>query len=422
MTRAAIFEVPPGSDFPLENLPYGVFRHGAGSPRVGIAIGAHVLDLAEVAAAGLLANALPDAEATFTAGTLNAFLGHGRPVWLATRRRITELLSEGNLELARAGLNDTAFVPQAEVELLLPIAPGDYIDFYSSIEHATNLGRLFRPEGEPLLPNWRYLPVAYHGRSSTVVASGTPIVRPQGQIKPPDAAQPIFTATRRLDFELEVGFVTGPSNALGEPIPTARAHEHVFGLVLVNDWSARDIQAWEYQPLGPFLGKSFATSVSPWVVPLDALAPYMVPAPPQDPVPLDYLRVSGNWAIDLQLEVDLRPAGGREASTISRTNFRDMYWTIPQQLAHVTVNGTQIRPGDLYASGTVSGAEPGSEGSLIELTRGGAEPLTLPGGVQRAFLQDGDTVVLRGWCGGDGGRPRIGFGEVRGTVEPAPER
>jgi fumarylacetoacetase len=408
--------IPEGSDFPLDNLPYGVFR-AAGEPRVGVAVGEHVLDLAEVAAAGLLAESGTDSEALFRTDRLNPFLASGAATWTATRRRVTGLLSPANRELHDAGLAGRALHRQADVDLLLPFQPGDYVDFYSSIEHATNLGRLFRPDSDPLLPNWRHLPVAYHGRSSTVVVSGTPIVRPCGQVKPPDAETPVLAPTRRLDIELEVGFVTGPSNAPGEPIPPRDAARHIFGLVLVNDWSARDIQAWEYQPLGPFLGKSFATSVSPWVVPLAALAPYFVPPPPQEPPVLGYLRADGDWALDLQLEVELTPHGGT-AETISRTSFRHMYWTMPQQLAHVTVNGTQIRPGDLYASGTVSGAERGSEGSLIELTRGGREPLRLQGGVTRTFLEDGDRVTLRGWCGGDG-RPRVGFGEVTGTVQPA---
>jgi fumarylacetoacetase len=298
--------------------------------------------------------------------------------------------------------------------MLMPFVPGDYVDFYSSIEHATNLGKMFRPDQEPLLPNWRHLPVGYHGRASSVVVSGTPVVRPAGQLTSSEGP-PFHGPTRSLDIELEVGFVTGPGNELGRPIPIDEAREHIFGLVLVNDWSARDIQRWEYQPLGPFLGKSFATSVSPWVVTLDALEPYLTRPRTQDPEPLEYLRTGESWAVDLELEVLLRSAAMSAPQSISRTNFAGMYWTMAQQLAHVTVNGTNVRPGDLYASGTVSGPDPGSYGSLIELTWGGEQPIMLEDGSERRFLEDGDTVILRGWCERDG-QPRIGFGECVGTV------
>jgi fumarylacetoacetase len=300
-------------------------------------------------------------------------------------------------------------VPLAEVEQRLPLAVGDYVDFYSSLEHATNLGRMFRPDAEPLLPNWRHLPVGYHGRASSVVVSGTPVRRPRGQLPPAEpGGAPSFGPTQRLDIELELGFVTGPGNALGTSIPTSAAAQHVFGFVLVNDWSARDIQRWEYVPLGPFLGKSFATSISPWVVPLAALEPFRVPAPAQDPEPLEYLRTEGDWGLDIELEVEL---GG---TVISRTNARGLYWTFPQQLAHATVNGTNTRPGDLYASGTISGAEPDSRGSLIELTWGGRDPVRLADGSERTFLEDGDTVTLRGRAG-----DTVSFGEVTGTISPA---
>jgi len=397
-----------------------VFQPAGGQLRVGVAIGEHVLDLAAVAAAGLL----PADPAAFAAPSLNAFLALGRATWTATRRRVGELLTAGNTELRAAGLVPGALHPQDAVHLCLPVEVADYVDFYSSLEHATNLGRLFRPGGEPLLPNWRHLPVAYHGRAGTVVPSGTPIVRPCGQRLSPRAGEPSFGPSTRLDIELEVGFVVGVGSRLGTPVPAADAAEHIFGLVLVNDWSARDIQAWEYQPLGPFLGKSFATSISPWVVPLDALAPFRAPARPQDPPVLPYLRAEGDWALDLDLLVELHTAGmaarGLPPEVISRTNLRHVYWTMPQQLAHATVNGASLRTGDLFASGTVSGPEPGTYGSLIELTWGGTQPLRLPDGSERAFLEDGDTVTLRGWCGGDGGRPRVGFGAVSGQVQPAP--
>ncbi|MGI8573962.1 MAG: fumarylacetoacetase [Egibacteraceae bacterium] len=406
-----------GSPFPIQNLPYGVFSHDEEEPRVGVAIGDRVLDLAALAWANLLE--VPKAAQLFQATSLNPFLGRGRWTWQTVRRNISDLLSGVDPRLREdSRLSERALLVRDELTLHLPFQPGDYVDFYSSLEHATNLGRLFRPDGDPLLPNWRHLPVGYHGRSSTVVVSGTPIIRPRGQRRPEPGGIPPFGPTEALDIELELGFVTGPGNTLGTPIPADRAAEHIFGVVLVNDWSARDIQAWEYQPLGPFLGKSFATSVSPWVVPLEALAPHRVPHRAQEPEPLPYLRTTGDWAFDIDFEVVLQPAGG-EPTTISRTNARRLYWSCAQQLAHTTVNGCAVRPGDLYASGTISGSERGTEGSLIELTRRGAEPLTLPSGAQRTFLEDGDTVILRGVAGG-GGRPAIGLGEVVGTIAPAP--
>jgi fumarylacetoacetase len=338
---------------------------------------------------------------------LNPFLALGPPAWEALRTRVTELLA--------AGAPERPLVPLAEAEPVLPVAIGDYVDFYSSLEHASNLGRMFRPDADPLLPNWRHLPVGYHGRSGSVVVSGTPVRRPRGQLPPAEpGGAPAFAPTRRLDIELELGFLTGPGNPLGTAIPTRSAREHIFGFVLVNDWSARDVQRWEYQPLGPFLGKSFATSISPWIVPLAALEPFRVPAPPQDPEPLEYLRTTEDWALDLELEVALAPAGGEE-TVVARTNARGLYWTAPQQLAHATANGAPARPGDLFASGTISGPEPGSYGSLIELTWGGRDPLRLAGGGERTFLEDGDTVVLRGSAGGGS----VSLGEVRGTILPA---
>jgi fumarylacetoacetase len=407
--------VPDGSDFTLDNLPYGVVDAGDG-PRPGVAIGEHVLDLRAVAGAGLLPGAAAEA---FGEADLNGFLSLGRPVWQETRARLIELLSTDDFDL----LPDGALHEMGSLSTALPFQPGDFVDFYSSVEHATNLGKMFRPGSEPLLPNWRHLPVAYHGRASSVVVSGTPVTRPWGQVKPTDGP-PRLAPTAALDFELEVGFVVGPGNPLGSAIAVEDAADHIFGLVLVNDWSARDIQRWEYQPLGPFLGKSFATSVSPWVVTMEALAPFMVSPPPQDPPPLEYLQASSDWGVDLDLEVRLASSGmsaaGTEPAPISRTNFASMYWTIAQQLAHATVNGTNVRPGDLYASGTISGADPGSYGSLIELTWNGENPIELPDGAHRRFLEDGDTVVMRGWCQRDG--MRVGFGECAGTVMPAEER
>jgi fumarylacetoacetase len=396
-------EVPPHSPFTLAGLPYGCARaEKASESFAAVAIGDFVLNLGAAAEDGLLPGDVATAAAH---GNLDLILRLDRPRWRSLRDRVRELVTTGTSSVRRA------LVPVDEVELLLPFTVGDYVDFYSSIEHATNLGRLMRPGQEPLLPNWRHLPVGYHGRSSTVVVSGTPIVRPSGQLKPPDADVPEFAPCRMLDFELEVGFVTGGApTALGDRIDVDDAESHIYGLVLVNDWSARDIQAWEYQPLGPFLAKSFATSISPWVVPLEALEPFRVPAPTQEPRPLPYLQESDRRGIGLSLEVRLGPA------VVTSTNFRDMYWTMAQQLAHMTVNGSVVRPGDLYASGTVSGSTPGSQGSLIELTRRGAEPLRFADGTTRAFLEDGDTVTIEGWSGS--GDERVGFGTVAGTILP----
>lgn len=409
--------VPADSGFPLQNLPYGIFGTADFGPRVGVAIGEHILDLDAVAGAGLFDD-LDLPSGVFADQSLNRFIALGRPAWREVRARVVELLTAGSEELSSAGIAERAVVPQHEAQMHLPFAVGDYVDFYSSIFHATNVGRLFRPDTDPLLPNWRYLPVGYHGRAGTVVVSGTDIRRPRGQRRGLDGPPPAFGPSVALDFELEVGFVTGNANFLGEPVPVANAEEHIFGMCLVNDWSARDLQAWEYQPLGPFLAKSFATSASPWVVPLDALSPYRVEPPIQDPEVLPYLQTEGPIAVDLQLEVEIVPEGAAAGTTVTRTGFADMYWTMAQQLAHATVNGATARAGDLFASGTVSGPEPGTLGSLLEITKNGAEPITLDDGSQRAYLGDGDTVIIRGWCDSANG-PRIGFGECTGTVLPA---
>jgi len=408
--RLSWVAVPPGSDFPIQNLPFGVVAAEGSERHAVVAIGEQTLDLAVLHDAGMFVGiGVPDG--VFSAGSLNPYLALGNPVWRATRHRIGELLDAAHSELRDSPLVSRALRPQDEATQVLPMEVGDYVDFYSSEQHATNVGEMFRPGGDPLLPNWKHLPVAYHGRSSTVVVSTTDIRRPTGQRRPTDGGRPPFGPSASLDIELEVGFVTGPGNLLGEPVPIANAEDHIFGLCLVNDWSARDLQAWEYRPLGPFLGKSFATTISPWLVQLDALAPYRVPQPRQDPVPLPYLAAPEDAAFDLHLEADLN------GTTITQTEFREMYWTAPQQLAHVTVNGTRIRAGDLYASGTVSGRAPASFGSLLELSWNGTRPIELDDGTARFFLEDGDTVTLRGWCGGDD-RPRIGFGTCRGTVVP----
>jgi fumarylacetoacetase len=385
------------SPFPIQNLPYGVFSVAGGPARVGVAIGDHVLDLAP---------ALGDDQ--FASPSLVPFLGRGRAAWAETRARLVGLLSDERYE----GTVRPHLVPRPDVRLHLPFEVADYVDFYASLDHASNVGRIFRPDEEPLKENWRHLPVGYHGRAGTVVVSGTPIVRPAGQRRPPGSEAPTFGPSTRLDIEAEVGFVVGVGSPLGEPVAVDAFAEHVFGVVLVNDWSARDIQAWEYVPLGPFLGKSFATSISPWVVPLEALEAARGPGPAQDPAPLSYLQGKEPWALDLALEVALN------GEVVSRPPFAGMYWTPAQMLAHMTVNGASLRTGDLYASGTVSGPERHQRGSLIELTWNGTERLVLADGSTRAFLEDGDTVTITASAPGAGG-VRIGFGEVAGTVLPA---
>ncbi len=410
--------VAPDSHFPLQNLPYGVFTPRPGEPaRCGVRIGELVVDLAALQAAGLLGvGGLP--AGVFAAGALNRFMAMPGAVRRATRARLSELL-RADVPALRDDevLRERALHPVGAVTLHLPARIGDYTDFYSSRDHATNVGVMFRGKESALLPNWLHLPVGYHGRASSVVVSGTPVRRPRGQSLPQGESQPVFGPCRLLDFELEMGFfAAGPGNALGDPIPVTAADDHIFGLVLVNDWSARDIQAWEYQPLGPFNAKNFATSISPWVVPYEALQPFRRPPPVQDPEPLPYLRGAGLGGYDIQLEVALQTPGGAP-QTICRSNLKHLYWTMQQQLAHHTVTGCNLRPGDLLASGTISGPERSSWGSLLELTWRGAEPLSLAGGGERTFLVDGDAVIMTGWCQGDG--YRVGFGDVAGEVLPA---
>jgi fumarylacetoacetase len=394
--------VPDGSSFGVANLPFGIFSQReptarGGFRRVGVAIGDAVLDLAPLFG-----------EDCFAAPTLDPFLARGRRVWTETRARITELLTDPHYQ----GAVSPHLLPRSQVALHLPFTVADYVDFYCSLDHASNVGRIFRPDAEPLLPNWRHLPIGYHGRAGTVVVSGTPVVRPCGQRRPPGAEAPTFGPSVRLDIEAEVGFVVGVGSRLGEPVPVEAFADHVFGVVLLNDWSARDIQAWEYQPLGPFLGKSFATSISPWVVPLEALDAARVAGPAQDPEPLPYLRRPEPWALDLSIEVTLN------GTVVSRPPFATMYWTPDQMLAHLTVNGASTRTGDLYASGTVSGPDPSQRGSLIELTWNGTEPLVLADGSERSFLDDGDTVTISATAPAADGT-RLTLGEVTGTIHPA---
>ncbi len=411
--------VPPGSHFPVENLPFGVFRPTSGGPaRAGVAIGEHVLDLAAIDGAGLLDMPALRGRRLFARPSLNAFMAAGRDAWRQTRARIARLLAADEPALRDAGaLRDAALHRQRDVEMLLPAEVGDYTDFYSSREHATNVGTMFRGKDNALQPNWLHLPVGYHGRASSLLQSGVGVRRPWGQTRPDDAAPPCLEPSRQLDFELEMGFFVGPGNEIGVPIAAAGAAEHIFGMVLVNDWSARDIQRWEYVPLGPFLGKSFATSVSPWVVTLDALEPFRRPGPVQDPEPLPYLRTGGEWSFDIELEVHLQSARMAAPQRIAAGNFRTLYWSVAQQLAHHTVNGCNLRPGDLLASGTISGSTRESRGSLLELAWRGSEPLLLSSGETRTFLADGDRVTMTAWCQGDG--YRVGFGEVTASILPA---
>ncbi len=405
--------VAENSDFPLQNLPYGVFQPQGEHARVGVAIGTDVLDLAVLEAAGLL---LTGGQNVFGQTSLNAFIALGRPVWQQVRARLQQLLSADCAELRdNAALRARAFYPQATVAMLLPVEVPGYTDFYSSKEHAYNVGCMFRDPKNALLPNWSELPVGYNGRASSVVVSGTDLVRPSGQIKLPNEERPVFSACRKLDFELETGFIVGKATALGETIAIEEAESHIFGMVLLNDWSARDIQQWEYVPLGPFNAKTFGTSISPWVVTLEALEPFRCASPVQEPQPLPYLRenTANNYDIHLQVAI---AADGSE-TVISNTNFKHMYWSMMQQLTHHSITGCNMRVGDLMGSGTISGPEKDSRGSLLELTWNTTEPLTLANGEQRGFLEDGDTVIMRGHCQKDG--LRIGFGEVRGTVLPA---
>ncbi|WP_185219044.1 fumarylacetoacetase [Paraburkholderia dinghuensis] len=409
----------PHCDFPIQNLPFGVFSNAANqAPRVGVAIGDLVADLSVLHTAGLLrlpANAPQD---VFARGALNGFIALGRETWRSVRVQLSSLLARETATLRDdAALRARAFVRQADATLHLPVEIPGYTDFYSSKEHATNVGSMFRDPKNALLPNWSEMPIGYNGRASSVVVSGTSVRRPSGQLKLPDQERPVLGACRKLDIELETGFIIGRGNALGEPIACEAAEDHIFGMVLLNDWSARDIQQWEYVPLGPFNAKTFATSISPWVVTLDALEPFRVAQPQQEPQPLEYLRHEGNHAFDIALEVLLRPEGAAQASTIARTNFRHMYWSMAQQLAHHTVAGCNTRVGDLMGSGTISGPTPDSFGSLLELTWNAKNPLALNGGETRVFIEDGDELTLAGWCQGDG--YRVGFGTCVGKILPA---
>ncbi|KAL9958442.1 hypothetical protein ACROYT_G035454 [Oculina patagonica] len=414
----SFIQVSPENHFPIQNLPYGIFstsdnpRH-----RIGVAIGEYVLDLSEIS--DLFTGPLmSQRKSVLQEQTLNAFMGLGREAWKETRNTLQRILSsdEGVLR-DNSDLQSRCLIPQNRVTMHLPANIGDYTDFYSSRNHATNVGTMFRGKDNALMPNWVHLPVGYHGRASSVVVSGTPVRRPVGQTRPDDTKPPVFGPCKLLDIELEMAFFCGPGNRLGEPITMDKAQEHIFGMVVMNDWSARDIQKWEYVPLGPFLAKNFSTTISPWVVTMDALQEFALPNPVQDPAPLPYLQHSDPYTFDVKLGVDLQCEGAKAPVTICSANLKHMYWTPKQQLVHHTVTGCNVRPGDLMGSGTISGETPDSYGSMLELSWKGTKPLDLGEGITRKFLQDGDEVIMTGYCQGNG--YRVGFGECRGKILPA---
>ena len=412
-------DVSTDSHFPIQNLPYGVaIRNSDQKPILVTAIGDSVLNLTEIEKRGVFSTTEIAGKNVFQGSSLNDFMSLGRGAWKTVRQALSRLFQADNPAIRdNEDLKNKVLIPASEVEMVMPVSIGDYTDFYSSREHATNVGTLIRGPEKALMPNWRHLPVAYHGRASSIIISGTPLHRPKGQTFPKDAHAPVFGPSNVLDFELEMGFFVGPASKLGKSISVNDAIDHIFGMVLVNDWSARDIQTWEYQPLGPFLAKNFGTTISPWIVTMDALAPFKCPAPEQDPKPLSYLRSESDRTYDIHLEVNLTPESSDTSETIVRSNFNYLYWDVHQQLAHHTVTGCNVRTGDLMASGTISGPAKKTRGSLLELTWRGEDPITLSSGETRKFLQDGDTVTLTGWCQGEG--YRVGFGECTGKILPA---
>ncbi|MEO6694064.1 MAG: fumarylacetoacetase [Ignavibacteria bacterium] len=411
--------VDKDSHFPIQNLPYGIFKNKNNeSSRACTAIGEYILDLSVIEEEGLFSNTSINVEKVFLDDSLNKFMSLGKNAWSQVRRELQNLLSSDNTVLKNnEDLRKHCLIRMSDAQMCMPVKIGDYTDFYSSREHATNVGIMFRGKENALMPNWLHMPVAYHGRASSVILSGTDIVRPKGQTKADDADFPSFGPTKLLDFELEVGFFIGPGNKLGEPITVNNAEEHIFGMALVNDWSARDIQKWEYVPLGPFLAKNFATSISPWIVTLEALEPFRLKREMQDPAPLPYLQSKENIAYDIDLEVSLKTPAMKEPFVISNSNSKYLYWNIYQQLAHHTVTGCNMKTGDLLASGTISGPDKISYGSLLELTWRGEQPLKLSGGEERKFLMDGDELIISGCCNGDG--YKVGFGEVTGKILPS---
>jgi fumarylacetoacetase len=415
-------DVPPESHFPIQNLPLGLFTVPGPGARdlwgIGVAIGDWVIDVCALADHELIPGPSQDTCAFLRQDSLGWFLRRGLRHWQETRQALSHLLRKDVAVLRdNAAVREEVLLPMSRVQMQLPVSIRNYTDFYSSREHATNVGTMLRGPQNALQANWLHLPVAYHGRASSIVPSGTDLCRPRGQTKADDALAPTFGPSRNVDFELEMGFFVGPGNELGQPISIAEAREHIFGMVLVNDWSARDIQKWEYVPLGPFLAKNFGTSISPWVVTLDALEPFCVPGPVQDPAPLPYLQTTGPQVYDIHLEVTLQTAQMDKPHRICASNAKHLYWNICQQLAHHTSGGCNLQPGDLLASGTISGPTPDSYGSMLELAWKGTKPIQLPGGETRVFLHDGDRVTMTGWCQGDG--YRVGFGEVTGRILPA---
>ncbi|XP_076061985.1 fumarylacetoacetate hydrolase [Oratosquilla oratoria] len=414
----SFIEVSPDSHFPIQNLPYGIFStEDDPCPRVGVAIGTFILDLSVITNL-FTGDELKNNKNVFKRGSLNKFMELGPAAWKEARSTLQSLLDENNPTLRdNVDLRCRAFVPQNSATMHLPANIGDYTDFYSSIDHATNVGTMFRGKENALMPNWKYLPVGYHGRASSVVLSGTPIRRPNGQTKPKDDEPPTFGPCRLMDFELEMAFFVGAGNSLGSPIPISKAHEHIFGLVLMNDWSARDIQKWEYVPLGPFLAKNLGTTISPWIVTVDALMPFAVDNYAQDPKPFPYLHHEDKFNFNINLEVGIKAEGTNNVGVVCKSNFKNMYWTMKQQLAHHTITGCNVQPGDLMASGTISGPSEDSFGSMLELSWRGSKTVDIGNGNTRKFLQDGDEVIITGYCQGDG--YRIGFGNCTGKILPA---
>ena len=414
-TRKTWLNVPEKSDFPIQNIPFGVFITKEDVITIGTRLGDYAIDMGALQQLGYF-DGIELTDDMFMQDTLNDFISDGKKTWRLVRNRLAQIFDENNPKLRdNAKHRDVVIFEMADVEMLLPVQIGDYTDFYSSKEHATNVGKMFRDPENALLPNWLHIPVGYHGRSSTIVPSGVPVRRPNGQTMPADATEPVFGPSRLVDFELETAFITTDANVMGEPIPVDEAEDYIFGMVLFNDWSARDIQKWEYVPLGPFLAKNFASSISPWIVTMDALMPFKTESPEQSPTPLPYLQQKNKTTFDINLQIGIAPEGAAE-TVVSRTNFKYMYWTMAQQLAHHTVNGCRVNSGDMMGSGTISGSTPDSFGSMLELTWGGKNPIKLNDGSERKFIQDGDTVTIKGYCENES--VRIGFGECSSKLLP----
>ncbi len=414
--RKSWINVPENSDFPIQNIPFGVFITKEDVITIGTRIGNCAIDMGALQQLGYF-EGIELTDDMFMQDTLNDFISDGKKTWRLVRNRLAELFDENNPKLRDNHAHREIIIFKVEeIEMLLPVQIGDYTDFYSSKEHATNVGKMFRDPENALLPNWLHIPVGYHGRSSTIVPSGIPVHRPYGQTLPNGETTPVFGPSKLVDFELETAFITTDANLMGEPIPVEEAEEHIFGMVLFNDWSARDIQKWEYVPLGPFLAKNFASSISPWIVTMDAIEPFRVKGPEQSPTPLPYLQQSGNKAFDIQLEVAIKPENTEE-TIVSRSNFKYMYWSMAQQLAHHTINGCRVNSGDMMGSGTISGPTEDSFGSMLELTWGGQKPIQMNDGSERKFINDNDTVIIRGFCQNE--QVRIGFGEVSSKLLPA---